>query len=384
MPPGSEDEEDAVVGGVLGLERPVDRRGAVDVFLIEEAVYEQHRHGERPRGEHAIDRLVAPVGVVGGMGEELAPEADLLHAPPPPELSRRAGGEVHLVVVVVRRVPLDPAVARRLLLPDVGHPLLAERSVVEPVVAAPAVDHRVHRHRDLEGGMRVGQRHERREAVVGDAEDADPSVGLGDVRDQPLDGVPGVGRVIDRGRVLRSGERPVDHVVPLRAVLAAHVLDHPDVAPFDHHVGGVVVAVDRRPEVGAGIARGHLLGVVGGAGEQHRRLVRPGGQEDHRVELDAVPHRDLDGAADVVVAVGRRDDFGGGFARVVGVARGGRSRGRLGVGRGGGRPAQDGGDRQRKAAAQRSVDRHAGLSSQERVAQGRDVRLPSGAVSWRG
>ena len=74
---------------------------------------------------------------------------------------------VHHFVVVV---------ARRFLLVDVGHHLLAERAVVEPVVAHPAVDHRVHRHRHLERRMRIDERHQRQESVVGDPEDADLAV----------------------------------------------------------------------------------------------------------------------------------------------------------------------------------------------------------------
>ncbi len=74
---------------------------------------------------------------------------------------------------------------------------------------------------------------------------------LRDVLHQPVDGVAGVGGVIDRRRVLRPAQRAVHHVVALGAVLAAHVLDDADVAALDDHVGGVVVAVEDRAEVGA-------------------------------------------------------------------------------------------------------------------------------------
>ena len=65
----------------------------------------------------------------------------------------------------------------------------------------------------------------------------------GNVLHQPVDGVVGVGGVIDRRRIQRPVQRPVHHVVALGAVLAAHVLHHADVAAFDDDVGGVVVAV---------------------------------------------------------------------------------------------------------------------------------------------
>ena len=85
---------------------------------------------------------------------------------------------------------------------------------------------------------------------------------LRDVLDQPVDGVVGVGGVIDRRRVLRAAQRPVHHVVALRAVLAAHVLHDADVAAFDDDVGGVVVALKDRAEVRALRVAGQLGGVV--------------------------------------------------------------------------------------------------------------------------
>src|SRR3712207_7573308 len=49
----------------------------------------------------------------------------------------------HVVRVEVARPPLDFVPARGLLVVDVRHALLPEGAVVEPVVAAPAVHHRV-------------------------------------------------------------------------------------------------------------------------------------------------------------------------------------------------------------------------------------------------
>ena len=123
----------------------------------------------------------------------------------------------------------------------------------------------------LSAGCGFDERHQRQEAVVGDPEDADAAVALRHVLHQPVDGVVGVGRVIDRRRVLRPAQRAVHHVVALGAVLPAHVLDHADVAALDDHVGGVVVAAQDRPEVGAlGVARERAR-VVGRARQQDRR-----------------------------------------------------------------------------------------------------------------
>ncbi len=90
--------------------------------------------------------------------------------------------------------------------------------------------------------MRIDERHQRQEAVVRDAENADASIRLRNVFHQPIDGVVGVSGVVHLRRVLRTLQRAVHHVVAFGAVLAANVLDHANVAAFDDHVGGVVVA----------------------------------------------------------------------------------------------------------------------------------------------
>ena len=264
----------------------------VDVLLVPEAVHEHDRHLQRLAREDLVHGLVAPEGVVGRMLQELAPEADLLEAVPLAELARRDAVQEQVVVVVVPAPPLHVVLARGLLLEDVGHALLAERAVVEPVVAHPAIDHRVHRHRDLQRRVRVDERHQRREPVVGDAEDPHLPVRLRDVLHQPVDGVVGVGRVVDHGRILRPVEGPVHHVVALRAVLAAHVLHDADVAVLDDHVGRVVVAVERGPEVRALEVGRQRRRVVGRARQQDRRALRAPRHEDDRVEPHAVAHGD--------------------------------------------------------------------------------------------
>ena len=50
---------------------------------------------------------------------------------------------------------------------------------------------------------------------------------LRNVLHQPVDGVVGVGRLVHRRRILRPVQRPVHHVVALRAVLAANILRPP-------------------------------------------------------------------------------------------------------------------------------------------------------------
>ena len=228
---------------------------------------------------------------------------------PAPQLAGRSALQVQVVVVVVAGPPLRVVLARRFLLVDVGHHLLPERAVVEPVVAHPAVDHRVHRHGHFERGMRVDERHQRQEPVVRDAEDADVAVGFRHVPHEPFDRVVRVGRVIDRRRILRSVQRPVHHVVAFRSVLAADVLDDADVAALDDHVGRVVIPVEDGTEMRALRVARQLRGVVRSAREKNgsglfsQRSFR---HEDDGVELHPVAHRNPHVAALVVERVGHR------------------------------------------------------------------------------
>ena len=239
------------------------------------------------------------------------------------EFAGGAGVHEHVVVVEVAGPPLHGVVARAVLLVDVGHVLLAEGAVVEPVVARPAIDHRVHRDGDFEGGVRMDEAHQGGESVVGDADDADLAVALGRIFYEPVDGVVGVGGVVDLGWVEGAAEGAVHHVVAFGAVLAADVLDDADVAAVDDDVGGVVVAVEAGAEVRALRVCRQRRCAVGRAGEQDGRVFCSFRDQDDGVELDAVAHRDHDFAAVVVEAVVRRLEGCGRLARQGGGGLGG-------------------------------------------------------------
>ncbi len=115
---------------------------------------------------------------------------------------------------------------------------------------------------DILSEVRIDEGHEGEEAVVGNAEDADLAVGFGNVFDEPVDGVVGVGGMVNQRGVLRAAERAGHHVVALGAVLAPHVLNHADVAALDDQFPSLQ---DRRHVRAIGIA-GHFRGVVGGCG----------------------------------------------------------------------------------------------------------------------
>jgi len=332
--PRADRQVHAVVARVLRLEGAVHRERAVDVLLVPEPVHEHHRHRERPCRQQLVHRLLLPERVVRRVLGHLPPEAHLLEAPAPAQLAGRPGLQEHVVVVVVRHPPLRRRVARRFLVEEIRHHLLPEGAVVEPVVPNPAVHHRVHRHGRLQRRVRVEERHQREEAVVRDAEDADTPVALGHVLHEPVDRVPRVGRVVHTGGVQRPAQRAVHHVVAFRPVLAADVLHDPDVALLDDHVGRVVVTLEDGAEVRARGVAGEHVGAVGGPREKDRGPLRSLWHQDHRVQPDPVAHRDHHLAPEVIEVTGWklerrrrlvRQPLRGGGRRPVWRLRGGRA-----------------------------------------------------------
>jgi hypothetical protein len=241
------------------------------------------------------------------------------------QFAGRSGLHVGLEVVEVAGHPLRHVASGRFLLEDVRHVLLTKGSIVEPVVAHPAVDHRVHRHSNLERRMRMIERHQRQESVVGDAEYTDLAVALGNVLHQPVNGVVRVGRFVDRSGVLRTVDRPVHHEVAFGSILAPNVLDHTDVAVLDDHVGRIVVPFENRPQMSAGSMAGQHGGVIRSPRQQHSGMLRAVGfderlrQQDHRVQLHAIAHRDHNVAPLVVENRRRRRELRRSLAGIVGI-----------------------------------------------------------------
>ena len=90
--------------------------------------------------------------------------------------------------------------------------------------------------------MRIHEPHQRQEAVVGDAEDADLAIALRKILYQPVDGVVRVGRMVHGRGIQRAVQRAVHHVIALRVVLSANILHHANVTACDDDLGGVVVS----------------------------------------------------------------------------------------------------------------------------------------------
>ena len=247
------------------------------------------------------------------MLEQLLREVQLVDAVEVREVGRGARAQPGLVVVADAGDDLLAFAARRVLAGDIGEVRVAERAVVEPVVAAPAVDHGAHRHGGLQRRVRVDEGHQHGKTFVRRADHADLAVRLRDVLDQPVDGVVRVGRVVDRRVVQRAAHGARHHVVAFGAVFAAHVLEHADVAILDE---GIVAFAQHRIDVRALVALRALGRVVGRAGQHDGRVGHALRNHDHGVQLDAIAHRDHLHALDVVrIRVGRRGELGRNIGR---------------------------------------------------------------------
>ncbi len=299
---------------VVPLERLVDGERAVEVLLVPPPRDAERRHRERLR-QVGHDRLARPERVVVRMRDEVVPRRQL--AVEVARVHGRQRPEPQVPVVRVVRVEGELRVLlgrlhHRRVLEAVAEP---EGTVVVEVVAEPHVGGTRLGARGLERRVRVEQRHRGRPPAVRYAEDPDAAVGVGHVLHEPVDGVVGVGGLVDRAADVPVARRALHDELPLTPEAPAQVL------------GGDHIAVGRqfvqRP---AGRDRADHLGphAVGRAVEQDRqRPVRAFRDEDLGVEPDAVAHRDHRRVADVpAVQRGRgRRELGAGATRRPGEAR---------------------------------------------------------------
>ena len=295
-----------VAGETLGLQRGPGRDRAVHILLVEQALQPHRRHARRIGGdEQLVERLALPEGVVGRVGREPAPERQLIEAVRHRIVPGRARLQQIIIVVEPRIAERRPLALRRGLAGEIAEIDVSERAVVEPIVPHPAVDHRTFGGGDLQRGVRRQQRHRHREPLVGGADHAHLAVRLGQILHQPVDRVIGVGDVIGIGGVERPTHRARHHIVALRAIFAAHVLEHADVAVAHEHLVALRQRGEHRQALGAA---GAAIGIVGGARQQDRRAAGALRDYDHGVELHPVAHRHLDHALDVIGLVQRRDE----------------------------------------------------------------------------
>src|SRR4030095_15526303 len=97
MMPWADYQQDLGVCRVLRFDGLVHREGAVNVFLVPQAVNEHHRRFQRLGGQQLVDGLVAPESVVGGMLDELVPKAQLIEAAAATQLTGRNRLHPHVV-----------------------------------------------------------------------------------------------------------------------------------------------------------------------------------------------------------------------------------------------------------------------------------------------
>ena len=81
-----------------------------------------------------------------------------------------AGAHVDLVIIEGTRLPQLIIRAGPDLLIDIWKALLTKGAVVEPIIAAPAIDHGIHGHGHFERRMGIDQRGQSQKSIIGDAE----------------------------------------------------------------------------------------------------------------------------------------------------------------------------------------------------------------------
>jgi len=206
------------------------------------------------------------------MIEKLAPEADLLKTMTAAEFAGRTGLQVQVVIIVVAGPPVLIALARGFLVVDVGHVQVRERRRSETSRRPSSVHHGVHRHGDFERGMGIDECHQGQKSIVG-MRGRRPCVALRNIFHQPLDGVVGVGGMIDRCGIQRAAQRARQSHSRPRSVLAADVLDNADVAAFKDDFQCVVIAMEAGSEMRAVLVGGRIVGVVRRAGKKNWRVL---------------------------------------------------------------------------------------------------------------
>lgn len=155
----------------------------------------------------------------------------------------------------------------------------------------------------------MNERHQGKKAVIGDTEDPNFAVALGNVLHQLVDRVIGVGRLVHRRRVLRPMDGTVHDEIAFRSVFAPYVLNNANVAALNNYIRLIVVTFEDRTEMSAdGMARQRGR-VVGRARKQDGRMGCSLRYEDDGVKSYSVANRDHDIAANIVEVIGCGVEF---------------------------------------------------------------------------
>ena len=154
--------------------------------------------------------------------------------------------------------------------------------------------------------MRIDQRHDDGESFIRASQHADFAIGFRHIFHEPLDGIVCVGRVIHHARIERTSQRPGHYVFSFRPILAANILKYPDVPVRSEHL----IAFRQNGKHARRLSSFRTSGgVVRCAGHDHRRVPGAFRNNDDRMQLDAVAHRNHDFAFDMVVGPRWRFEF---------------------------------------------------------------------------
>ena len=195
-------------------------------------------------------------------------------------------------------VRVEPVEGKRgeLLAVDRGHILepvaQPKGAVVTEVVAQEHVIRRSLGGRRLQGWVRIEERHHRRPAVVRNPMHAHPAIVVRQVFDQPIDRVVGVGRFVDTRGITGCPSRPNHRERAFGAVLPPNILANDQILIANQR--GIALQLT---------ATGRLSVIRRSDQQDRKRRGRRLRAPDHRIELDAVAHRDH---RDAVLIVGRR------------------------------------------------------------------------------
>ena len=253
------------------------------------------------------------------MLRHLLPESNLIHAALPRQLTRRNRAHIHVVVVEVAYLPVLIIRARRRLLVDIRNILLPERAVMKPVIAAPSIHHRIHRHRNLQRRMRMHQRHQRQISVIRNPQHADLPIRLRHMLHQPVNRVICIRRLIHRRGIQRPVQRPVHHIIALAAILAANILHHADIPALNDRLRRIVVAPQAYAHVNAVRIGRQPARIIRRPRQQHPRMLRALRNKDDRAQLHPVAHRHHHLAALVIHARSRWHKLGRSLTRIIGI-----------------------------------------------------------------
>ncbi len=176
--------------------RLVGVQGSPEILGIEPA--SDGEHGGLDVAQELRSGASLPIGIVVGVLGEFIPPGNFVVVVTGIDIRKRLKVEEEAVSIgrVSREVvgPLGGGLGSRLAedVHEVEHVRQKERAVVMEVVAdEPVGDGRLRRD-SLERGMRVNGSHGGVEARIGDAPDADASIVVGNVLDEPVDAVIGV------------------------------------------------------------------------------------------------------------------------------------------------------------------------------------------------